>query len=111
MTALAGEEASRREPRLANRYFFKMMLSYCLVIFVGLGLVAVLTTSRVVGALTEKELRMDSEMVQQVQTYSDEKYRTLVALPLGGVDTVIQVMLLSSSWDQTKTFHGSTFFA
>ena len=54
-----------------------MMLSYCLVILVGLGLVAILTTARVVRTLTEKELRMDSEMVRQVQTYSDGKYRTV----------------------------------
>ena len=77
---MAGEEASRREPRFMNRYFFKMMLSYCLVIFVGLALVAVLTISRVVRTLTEKEMRMDSEMVQQVQTYSDEKYRTVQSI-------------------------------
>ena len=49
-----------------SRYFIKMTLSYCLVIFVGLGLVSMFTTSWVVRALTEKELRVDSEMVQQV---------------------------------------------
>lgn len=74
---MAGEDAAGREPRFVSRYFIKMMLSYCLVILVGMGMVAILTTSRVVRTLTEKELRMDSEMVRQVQTYSDEKYRTV----------------------------------
>jgi hypothetical protein len=66
---------SERKPRLVSRYFIKMMLSYCLVICVGLGLVFVFTTSRVVGTLTEKEARVDRQIVQQVRAYSDGTYR------------------------------------
>ena len=45
----------RHEPRYVSRYFIKMMLSYCLVIIIGLGLVSAFTTSWVVRTLTEKE--------------------------------------------------------
>ena len=34
-----------REPHFVSRYFLKMMLSYCLVIVIGLGLVTVFTNS------------------------------------------------------------------
>ena len=74
---MGGEDASRREPRFVSRYFIKMMLSYCLVIIVGLGLVTALTTSWVVRTLTEKEIRADMEMAQQVRAYSDGKYKTI----------------------------------
>ena len=39
------DDMSRHEPHFVSRYFLKMMLSYCLVIVVGLGLVSVFTTS------------------------------------------------------------------
>jgi len=68
---------SRREPHFVSRYFLKMMLSYCLVIVIGLGLVSVFTTSWVTARLTEKEARVDRELVLQVRDYSDEKYRTI----------------------------------
>ena len=43
-----------REPHFVSRYFLKMMLSYCLVIVIGLGLVTVLTNPWVTARLTEK---------------------------------------------------------
>lgn len=66
-----------RQPRFGSSYFVKMMLSYCLVIVVGLGLVTVFTNSWVTNRLTEKESRVDREIVLQVRDYSDEKYRTI----------------------------------
>ena len=74
---LSAEETSRREPRFVGRYFIKMMLSYCMVIFVGLGMVSMFTSSWVVRTLTEKEFRVDAELVQQVRSYSDAKYKTI----------------------------------
>ena len=74
---LGVEETSRREPRFVGQYFIKMMLSYCLVIFVGLGMVSMFTSSWVVRTLTEKEFRVDAELVQQVCSYSDGKYKTI----------------------------------
>ena len=68
---------SQREPRAVSRYFLKMMLSYCLVIMIGLGLVSVLTNSWVTARLTEKESRVDREIVLQVRDYSNEKYKTV----------------------------------
>ena len=68
---------SRREARFTSRYFLKMMLSYCLVIVIGLGLVSVFTNSWVTARLTEKESRVDLESVLQARDYSDEKYRTI----------------------------------
>ena len=71
---------TRREPRYVSRYFIKMMLSYCLVIIIGLGLVSAFATSWVVQTLTEKESRIDREIVHQVQAYSDDKYRTVQSI-------------------------------
>lgn len=68
---------TRQEPRFGNRYFLKMMLSYCLVIIIGMGLVTVFTNSWVMNRLTEKESRVDREIVLQVRDYSDEKYKTV----------------------------------
>ena len=65
------------EPRFQSRYFLKMMLSYCLVIIIGLVLVSVFTTSWVTAQLIEKESRVDREIVLQVRDYSNEKYRTI----------------------------------
>ena len=66
-----------REPRFTSRYFLKMMLSYCLVIVIGLGLVSIFTNSWVTARLTEKESRVDLESVLQVRDYSDGKYRAI----------------------------------
>ena len=68
---------TRLEPRFGNRYFLKMMLSYCLVIIIGMGLVTVFMNSWVTNRLTEKESRVDREIVLQVRDYSDEKYKTV----------------------------------
>ena len=68
---------ARHEPRFVGRYFLKMMLSYCLVIVIGSGLVTVLTNTWVTARLTEKESRMDRELVLQVKDYSDGKYKTI----------------------------------
>ena len=68
---------TRQEPRFVSRYFLKMMLSYCLVIVIGLGLVAVFTNSWVTNRLTENESRVDREIVLQVRDYSDGKYKTI----------------------------------
>ena len=54
-----------------------MMLSYGLVIVVGLGLVTIFTNSWVTTRLTENESRVDREIVFQVRDYSDEKFRTV----------------------------------
>ena len=68
---------ARREPRIVSRYFLKMLLSYCLVIVIGLGLVTVFTNSWVTARLTEKEARVDRELVLQVREYSDSTYKTI----------------------------------
>ncbi len=68
---------ARREPHFVKGYFFKMMLSYCLVIAIGVGMVATFTVSWVVRKLTEKESRIGREIVLQVRDYSDGKYKTI----------------------------------
>ena len=67
----------RRKPHFVSRYFLKMMLSYCLVIVIGLGLVTVFTNSWVTNRLTENESRIDREIVLQARDYSDDRYRTI----------------------------------
>ena len=66
-----------RKPHFVSRYFLKMMLSYCLVIVIGLGLVTVFTNSWVTNRLTENESRIDREIVLQARDYSDDRYRTI----------------------------------
>ena len=68
---------NRRKPHFVSRYFLKMMLSYCLVIVIGLGLVSVFTNSWVTARLTEKESRVDRELVLQARDFSDDRYRTI----------------------------------
>ena len=70
----------RHESSIVSGYFLKMMLSYCLVIVTGLGLVSVFTNSWVVARLTEKEARVDRELVLQVRDYSDEKFKTIQSI-------------------------------
>lgn len=67
---------SQRKSFFTNRFFVKMMLTYCLVIFIGLGLDSYFTASWMTNTLTEKESQIDQEIVQQVRTYSDDKYKT-----------------------------------
>ena len=54
------------------------MLTYCLVIFLGLGLTSYLVTSNMVEILTDMESRFDSEVIQKVQNYSDAAYQDIV---------------------------------
>lgn len=58
-----------------NRFFLKMMLTYCLVVFGGLGLASYLVTGQVTEILTEKESRIDYEVVQKVKNFSDDTYK------------------------------------
>jgi two-component system, sensor histidine kinase YesM len=53
------------------------MLTYCLVIFLGLGLTSYLVTTNMVEILTDMESRFDSEVIQKVQNYSDERYQDI----------------------------------
>lgn len=68
---------SRRESFFTNRFFVKMMLTYCLVIFLGLGLDSYFTASWMTNTLTDKESQIDREIVQQVRAYSDEEYKAV----------------------------------
>ncbi len=53
------------------------MLTYCLVIFLGLGLTSYLVTSNMVEILTDMESRFDSEVIQKVQNYSDDRFQDI----------------------------------
>lgn len=68
---MAGEEDSRREPRYVSRYSFKMMLPYCLVIFVGLGLVAMLITSRVVRTQLTLNIAMGADVSAGLDAFDE----------------------------------------
>ncbi|HWR30113.1 MAG TPA: hypothetical protein VN631_09805, partial [Negativicutes bacterium] len=60
---------------LENKFYLKLMLTYCLIIFLGLGLTSYLVTSNMIEILAEKESRFDSEVIQKVSNYSDERYQ------------------------------------
>ena len=67
----------QRKSFFTNRFFVKMMLTYCLVILLGLGLDSYFTASWMTNILTDKESQIDQEIVQQVKTYSDDKYKAV----------------------------------
>ena len=58
-----------------NRFTLKLMLTYCLIIFLGLGLTSYLVTTNMIDILSEMESRFDSEVIQKVKNYSDDRYR------------------------------------
>ncbi len=60
---------------LENKYYLKLMLTYCLIIFLGLGLTSYLVTSNMVEILSDMESRFDSEVIAKVKNYSDERYQ------------------------------------
>lgn len=51
------------------------MLTYCLVIFLGLGLTSYLVTTNMISLLTGMESRFDREVIQKVQSFGDELYQ------------------------------------
>jgi len=51
------------------------MLTYCLIIFLGLGLTSYLVTSNMIDILTEMESRFDNEVIQKVKNYNDDRYQ------------------------------------
>ena len=58
-----------------NRFTLKLMLTYCLIIFLGLGLTSYLVTTNMIEILSEMESRFDNEVIQKVKNYSDEQYQ------------------------------------
>ena len=75
---LKGEEGSALHKLiLENKFYLKLMLTYCLVIFFGLGLTSYLVTTNMVELLTEMESRFDHEVLQKVQSFSDERLQDI----------------------------------
>jgi sensor histidine kinase YesM len=60
---------------LENKFYIKLMITYCLIIFLGLGLTSYLVTSNMIDILTGMESRFDSEVIQKVKNYSDDRYK------------------------------------
>jgi len=58
-----------------NRFILKLMLTYCIIIFLGLGLTSYLVTTNMIEILSEMESRFDNEVIQKVKNYSDERYQ------------------------------------
>lgn len=58
-----------------NKFYLKLMLTYCLIIFLGLGLTSYLVTSNMVEILSEMESRFDNEVIQKVKNFSDDRYQ------------------------------------
>jgi hypothetical protein len=63
-----------------NRFFVKMLLTYCLIIFLGLGLTSYLVTSDIVTLLAEKESAIEREVITQVKNASNHNYNTINAI-------------------------------
>ncbi len=60
-----------------NRFFIKMLFTYCLVIFLGLGITSYYITSSMVNILVEKESMLEREAIEKVKTYSDDKFNII----------------------------------
>lgn len=60
---------------LENKFYIKLMITYCVIIFLGLGLTSYLVTSNMIDILTGMESRFDSEVIQKVKNYSDDRYK------------------------------------
>lgn len=60
-----------------NRFFLKMILTYCVVIFLGLGLASYYIGTSMTSVLTEMESRIDYEVLQKVQSFSDDKFKAV----------------------------------
>ncbi len=60
---------------LENKFYLKLMLTYCLVIFLGLGLTSYLVTSNMIDILTDMESRFDNEVILKVKNYGDDRYK------------------------------------
>jgi two-component system sensor histidine kinase YesM len=65
---------------IENKFYLKLMLTYCLIIFLGLGLTSYLVTSNMIDILTEMESRFDSEVIQKVKNYSDDRYQDVKSI-------------------------------
>ena len=56
------------------------MLTYCLVIFLGLGLTSYLVTTNMIDILTEMESRFDNEVILKVKNYTDDRYKDIKSI-------------------------------
>ncbi len=56
------------------------MLTYCIIIFLGLGLTSYLVTSSMIDILTEMESRFDNEVILKVKTYADDRYKDVKSI-------------------------------
>ena len=58
-----------------NKFFLKMMLTYCLVIFLGLGSAFYFVTREMIDILVDETAVREKEIVQTVKAYSEERLR------------------------------------
>ena len=63
-----------------NKFYLKLMLTYCIVIFLGLGLTSYLVTSSMIDILTEMESRFDNEVILKVKNYTDDRYKDIKSI-------------------------------
>ncbi len=65
---------------IENKFYLKLMLTYCIIIFLGLGLTSYLVTSSMIDILTEMESRFDNEVILKVKTYADDRYKDVKSI-------------------------------
>lgn len=63
-----------------NKFFIKLLLTYCLVIFLGLGFTSYFVTTRMIDILTEKESQIENEALRKVRAYSEDKHNTIKSI-------------------------------
>jgi two-component system, sensor histidine kinase YesM len=60
-----------------NKFFLKVLLTYCIIIIVSLGFTAYFIMSSMLNNLFETESKYEQEVIQKVKTYSDDKFKAI----------------------------------
>lgn len=62
---------------LENKFFLKILISYCLIIIAGLGFTSYFITSSMVKNLIDSESKYEKEILQKVAGYAEDKFKII----------------------------------
>lgn len=60
-----------------NKFFIKLLLTYCLILTVGLGFTSFFITSSMSNKLIETEARYETEILQKLRLFSEDKFKRI----------------------------------
>ena len=62
---------------LENKFFLKILISYCLIIIAGLGFTSYFITSSMVKNLIDSESKYEKEILQKVAGYTEDRFKII----------------------------------